>query len=1051
MKRAVLAALAVILVFTGFSSLEAKDKKTQRPIFYRPDYGEVDLDIPGYEAMMSLAPAAAADTYRVVWYDFETADWQGWTQVDNTVAPDTFFHVDDFAGLGGGSWGRLVPLEGTKSVWCGVRPNSGPSLFTCNWAAAPGYGNDWDEFFSAAIPHDPGDTINVSYRLACDTESGRDLVTFEYSTDVACCYWCCRYCDWEVLDTYSGVVDTVVSHELFSIKWGTKLRFRFQSDGAWSDEDGYIDTDGACMIDSITIWDNERIIDYEDFENYSVGESECGWWTACVNYAYGAYGGLAAGLESRDPCGFNSSSLIMFFNGSSFPSEDYPGLYDTPFCTGTGGVENPCQDEMIVSPPIDLTRYSAMHDGSQELTIAPGDLSILGGIYLKYNAYVDLPVNNLVFRTWRIRNLGGSCPGKWRTEGIWVPYEPSRAWITATEDISALVTSDSIQVALGVIDMCGAWYGTYGDCEEHTPAPWYDDVRILRFGTGGPAWNVRRAELFQDTFPQEVYASTDPMEEICRADMAVDVAPGNEFTRIDPGDSAVVRVAAPMAGGLDTLATGEARVYCHVNVTYIGNTSYPKPDLFGPQLEGDYGSYVSDDGDWTALLCEPAHSSAGVIALNAYCIDLNDSLFTRGYMIEYYFKAYSQAGSSGTYPANAESMPPSPFFGTSRLLEFTCLPTLRIVPALLYVDDYDGRGTFDGTVQTYFDYTFWDMLWGTDEIPDRYDVNGPSSALSNGIGAYTSVTDASSIFCIAYEIVLFDSGDLNSCTVSEGTENSDKSNDAQLLIDWMNVSEHKVGLLMMGDHAASDLATSQTAVALELVSTICGVTLASGSYLEMTGGVNKGGIVSPMITGVGGYSPFGGLSYFAFGGCPYINNFDVLETTGPGEYALAYPAHNDLSYYAGICTDQLNNASQSLRTVWVGHSFQYIRNASAYGLPRNEFFRNFMNFCGNTLWYVPMDAELPKATALSQNFPNPFNPVTRLKYSLKEKGHVSMRVYDVSGRLVRVLVDEILDAGTYEAVWDGTNDRGSSIASGIYFCRMEASDYERTLKMVMLR
>jgi flagellar hook assembly protein FlgD len=90
-------------------------------------------------------------------------------------------------------------------------------------------------------------------------------------------------------------------------------------------------------------------------------------------------------------------------------------------------------------------------------------------------------------------------------------------------------------------------------------------------------------------------------------------------------------------------------------------------------------------------------------------------------------------------------------------------------------------------------------------------------------------------------------------------------------------------------------------------------------------------------------------------------------------------------------------------------------------------------------------------TSLSDNFPNPFNPVTRLKFSLKEKGHVSMRVYDVSGRLVRVLVDEVREAGAYEVVWDGANDEARRTASGIYFCRMETTDYERTLKMVLLR
>ncbi len=1047
MKRAVLAALAVIIVFSVFSSSGAKEPKTERPRFYRPDYKETSIDIPGYEPGSKLM-AAAVDTYCIVWYDFEQMDWQSWTRVDNTAPEDTFFHVDDFAGLGGGSWGRLVPIEGAKSIWCGIRSGGVNALYTCSWGSAPGYGNNWDENLQAAIYHPPGN-LHVSYHLVCDTESGADLVTFEHSTDRAC--GCCDYCNWNILETYSGVIDTVVVREVFSVTWGSKLRFRFQSDGARSDQDGLVDTDGACIIDSITIWDDSGVLDYENFENYDVGQTYAGEWMACTPDAYGPYGGLATNLESKDPCGLNNSAVIMFFNGSIYPSTDYPGLYDTPYCTGAGGIESPCQDEMIVSPPIDLTRYSTGRDGLQDAAIPPGELASLGGVHLTYRAYVDLPVNNLVFRTWRMRNIENGCPGLWQTSSFWIPYEPSRRWITDTEDISFLVTSDTIQVTLGVVDMCSDWYGVYGDCADHTPAPWYDDVRVLRFYTGGPRWSVRRIDLFQDTFPQEVGSSPDPMEEFCRADMATDIAPGDELDRIDPGDSVVVTVAAPLAGGLDTLVTGEARVYCHVNVSFLGTDG--KPDLFGPQLEGTYGSYVSDDGDWTILLCEPARSSSGVIAPDRYCIDLNDSLFTRGYMIEYYFKAFAASGGSSTWPDGAETMPQSTFFGTSNILEFTCLPTLRNVYDILYVDDCDGRGSFQGVVQNYYDYAFRDMWWIDDEVPDRYDVNGPSSAVSNGIGAYTSVTDGSSIFCTAYGTVFFDSGDLESCTISDGTENSDKSDDAELLSLWAEQSLHNANLLVMGDGIASDLSNSSDNYAAFLLEYLCGVSLVSDSYFEMTGGLPGGGVTSPLVTGVpGGPFEFMSQDYYAYGGCPVINDFDVLEEHYEGTNALMYPDFGENQYYAGVVSSLLNFEGNIL-TIWVGHSFINIRSTESDWPAWRAFLESVFGFfqmdCPGCFTYT--DTEIPKATSLSQNFPNPFNPVTRVNFSLKEKGHVRMRVYDVSGRLVRILVDEVRDAGSYEAVWDGTNGEGRSTASGIYFCRMEAGDYGRTLKMVLLR
>ena len=313
------------------------------------------------------------------------------------------------------------------------------------------------------------------------------------------------------------------------------------------------------------------------------------------------------------------------------------------------------------------------------------------------------------------------------------------------------------------------------------------------------------------------------------------------------------------------------------------------------------------------------------------------------------------------------------------------------------------------------------------------------------------MTDASSIFCTAYEKVILDCGNLNSVTISEGTVNSDKSNDAQLLVDWMNVSEHKVGLLVMGEQVATDLSNSAAAVALELVSTICGVTLVNSSYYDMTGGREAGGVVTPLVTGVTG-SPYDGLSYYVFGGCPIINDFDVLEATGNGMYALQYPDYNSLQYYAGIYTDQLNNASQNLRTVWVGHSFMYIRNAVNGILARNEFLKRTYELFENGVSVDYTGDELPKAYSLAQNFPNPFNPSTRIQFATPVKGHVSLKIYNVAGQLVKTLQNGVMDAGSHELTWDGSNNLGSNVASGVYVYKINAGDdYEKMKKMVLLR
>jgi outer membrane protein assembly factor BamB len=93
----------------------------------------------------------------------------------------------------------------------------------------------------------------------------------------------------------------------------------------------------------------------------------------------------------------------------------------------------------------------------------------------------------------------------------------------------------------------------------------------------------------------------------------------------------------------------------------------------------------------------------------------------------------------------------------------------------------------------------------------------------------------------------------------------------------------------------------------------------------------------------------------------------------------------------------------------------------------------------------------PPALSLSQNYPNPFNPFTNIIFTLPRDYQVSIKIFDASGRLIRVLLDEYITGGRHEKVWDGRDDEGRIVASGVYFCRMEAGTFEETKKMLLLR
>ncbi len=97
--------------------------------------------------------------------------------------------------------------------------------------------------------------------------------------------------------------------------------------------------------------------------------------------------------------------------------------------------------------------------------------------------------------------------------------------------------------------------------------------------------------------------------------------------------------------------------------------------------------------------------------------------------------------------------------------------------------------------------------------------------------------------------------------------------------------------------------------------------------------------------------------------------------------------------------------------------------------------------------------QLPKAFALRQNYPNPFNPSTTISYSVPEgaSGEIKLEVYDIRGRLVRVLASGAHEPGGYRVQWAGTDESGREVASGVYFSRLRASGFSAVRKMVLVK
>jgi len=94
---------------------------------------------------------------------------------------------------------------------------------------------------------------------------------------------------------------------------------------------------------------------------------------------------------------------------------------------------------------------------------------------------------------------------------------------------------------------------------------------------------------------------------------------------------------------------------------------------------------------------------------------------------------------------------------------------------------------------------------------------------------------------------------------------------------------------------------------------------------------------------------------------------------------------------------------------------------------------------------------IPVTFAMEQNYPNPFNPVTTIRYQLPKSANVHLAVYNMLGQKVKTLVNENQPAKYYSIQWNGLNETGSKVASGIYLYRIEAGDYIKTNKMLLLK
>ncbi len=145
----------------------------------------------------------------------------------------------------------------------------------------------------------------------------------------------------------------------------------------------------------------------------------------------------------------------------------------------------------------------------------------------------------------------------------------------------------------------------------------------------------------------------------------------------------------------------------------------------------------------------------------------------------------------------------------------------------------------------------------------------------------------------------------------------------------------------------------------------------------------------------------------------------------------------------------VKNRPDLVQGLW---NYWFVEEDQSFGIHNTKY---TVRLLYKSLGWTPLDVKelegIPKEFALDQNYPNPFNPSTVIRFAVPREEFVRLEIYDITGALVKTLVDQTLRAGTMEVTWDGTNSTGAKIASGVYLYRLQAGDFTSIKKMVMLK
>jgi hypothetical protein len=965
--------------------------------------------------------------------DFQTEnptkpDWEDWTPVDRTTIEENKWHIDAFNA-------ELLDEESPNhALYCG-------EVFTACSLTDPveGYGHSYKEYidwWGTVTDASAATTVTVSGILNYDNEPGYDYLYLRHEDSTG----------WNEITFWNGsnfnpttlvfepvsfsfpipyAADSYVGENLDQVH----LRFSAESDGAWDDADCLWPTSGLAQIDNLEVdGDNGLVSTFDDFES----DLEASYWTPAYRMSYGNYGHIWPILDDIDPCRQNNTPQVAFIDDGVVEDCDGTDFEGTLSYNWTYGPDGFCVNNTGGCQP-----YRELLDNEVWSPVLEWPVDGPDGAELSFDVYQHSSPCSYVYPKWAVqcRDQAGQW-GEWQyprlTDYAFMVFDESgnkryiRRHINLTGHLIQNVSA--VRIALGAA-IYPIW--CWGDTSA-TPAPYFDNVALRLFPTYGPKINTFAHNLAQNGFPASGDIDGDPQDLSIRFDMSADIL-GDTSTEIVAGDS-IAFSATAVRGGSELNGLPKLHYILRPNPNLTVTRVFALQDSVDcPQVLNDIGEPVS----------------------NRFCCDLPDSGFLfPGDVLHYYISSEDIIdGDPGTitrstlpnrldgYGVFDDLSRPVPLFPPT----FTVrgLPTLSEIdgdwqngytqPGMLLWDDY---GHPDSESAWAFALSQAGYHRGLDY--DLFYTNYPSAKMDNGLGARTQPGQID-----GYATMLYTSGDHREGTLGTPTlyDFLDKSPDTELLDAWLRTGGRN--LLMTGNELLLDLGSPSGGARDLFRSEWLGVDAVANDVLDALGDR-----MIPRVLSLNDPALALPMDFTAYNECPSIFAFNQMELEGA---AIALANFQDATGLDSGIPAITMNTNLGSRVVYSCVDF------SLWGTPHDKSSARAQNLAaildvfGQTATGPATDTP-GKIAFFTSNHPNPFNPITKISFSVPEAGPVSVKIYNLRGEVVRTLVDEVMPVSALVTrEWLGRDDKGRDVSSGVYFYEVTTKGHSQTKKMALIR